>query len=444
MKNRESLILVFAVFWIASSVTGSIAELSEENPWEEIKKDASDAYDDCNSLSSTIGYLFSKVLEQAVGDRNIEGNQEYWKERYKSLKENNKLGQEIQSLEEVRMQLIQLKNCINDNNLSVISNVYATLEMIQAQIDMAYIPLTKPGLVTSEDGVELHYKVLGEGTSILLLSGGPGSSSSYLFPVAQELSKTYRCILLDQRGTGKSKLDVYDETTLSLNAFISDLETLRVHLGIDKWIVLGHSWGGRLAMAYAVSHPYCIRALVLVGSSGLVSYDYGPVLERNIEAQQEVDELESSVFWSNEYRMKLPYAFSEWLRAQTPAYMFNPTEALSMTELSTGVDAFNPALFLAMANLYIDVKMDEKVLLVNRLKQPMLVIQGEQDPMGASTAYKTYNVLTSIYPNGKEIAFIAECGHVPWIEQPKDFFGKLKSFLQKVSLQVSRVNQEDR
>ena len=59
-----------------------------------------------------------------------------------------------------------------------------------------------------------------------------------------------------------------DATTVNLDTYVSDVEALRAHLQIDKWVVLGHSWGGMLAMAYAARHPDRVRALVLVASGG--------------------------------------------------------------------------------------------------------------------------------------------------------------------------------
>ncbi|KAJ1534134.1 hypothetical protein HK096_004266, partial [Nowakowskiella sp. JEL0078] len=74
----------------------------------------------------------------------------------------------------------------------------------------------------------------------------------------------YRIIIFDQRGAGKSTphacLDENDTWSL-----VSDIEKLRLHLGIDKWVVFGGSWGSTLALVYAITHPNCVKALILRG-----------------------------------------------------------------------------------------------------------------------------------------------------------------------------------
>jgi len=104
-------------------------------------------------------------------------------------------------------------------------------------------------------GGALHYAVLGEGEPLLLLAGGPGMPPDYMQPIAAGLGTKYRYILLDQRGTGKTRQDVLDTTTVNLDTYVADVEALRAQLQLDKWVVLGHSWGGMLAMAYAARHP---------------------------------------------------------------------------------------------------------------------------------------------------------------------------------------------
>ena len=78
------------------------------------------------------------------------------------------------------------------------------------------------------DGIDLFYTVVGtSGDYVLVLSGGPGEDISSMQGVADELSKKYRCIMWEQRGTGRSKLPKYDSSTINLSAYIEDIEALR-------------------------------------------------------------------------------------------------------------------------------------------------------------------------------------------------------------------------
>lgn len=102
-----------------------------------------------------------------------------------------------------------------------------------------------------------------DGTPALFLHGGPGAGASpthrrYFDP------RRYRIVVFDQRGAGRSEPlgDLTDNTTAHL---VADIERLRAHLGIERWLVFGGSWGSTLALAYAQAHPDRVTALVLRG-----------------------------------------------------------------------------------------------------------------------------------------------------------------------------------
>src|SRR5437867_838823 len=137
------------------------------------------------------------------------------------------------------------------------------------------------GKVT-RDGIDLFYRVVGptSGDYVLVLSGGPGEGIHSMQGVADELGKKYRCIMWEQRGTGRSKLPRYDSSTINLSAYIEDIEEVRRHLHTDKFIVVGNSWGMILGLAYAGSYSNAIRAVVTIGS-GPITGEYLGVFSDN-------------------------------------------------------------------------------------------------------------------------------------------------------------------
>ena len=119
------------------------------------------------------------------------------------------------------------------------------------------------------DGQRVYWELAGNaaGKPALFLHGGPGSGCSaeqrrFFDPAA------YRIVLFDQRGCGRSTPSAGEPAAdLAVNTtwhLVSDIERLRVHLGVERWLVLGVSWGVTLALAYAEAHPERVSELVLV------------------------------------------------------------------------------------------------------------------------------------------------------------------------------------
>ena len=112
---------------------------------------------------------------------------------------------------------------------------------------------------------EIYYEECGNpaGKPALVLHGGPGGGIS---PFLRQMHDpgAYRIILFDQRGCGQSTphAELRDNTTWDL---VSDIETLRRHLGIEGWQVVGGSWGSTLALAYAETHPQRVSELIVRG-----------------------------------------------------------------------------------------------------------------------------------------------------------------------------------
>lgn len=126
------------------------------------------------------------------------------------------------------------------------------------------------GRLAVGDGNLIYWELCGnpQGKPALVLHGGPGSGCSprmrrYFDPNA------YRIILFDQRNSGRSTPHASDPATdLTFNTtehLLRDIEQLRQHLAIERWLVLGSSWGSTLGLAYAERHPQHVTEIVLVG-----------------------------------------------------------------------------------------------------------------------------------------------------------------------------------
>ena len=117
-----------------------------------------------------------------------------------------------------------------------------------------------------------------EGTPVLFLHGGPGAGAS---PAHRRFFDPahYRIVIYDQRGAGRSTPlgELRDNTTPHL---VADIERLREHLGIERWLVFGGSWGSTLALAYGIAHPerclgFVLRGIFLCRRSEIDWFLYG-------------------------------------------------------------------------------------------------------------------------------------------------------------------------
>jgi proline iminopeptidase len=133
----------------------------------------------------------------------------------------------------------------------------------------AEVPPSDRGLLDVGDGHRLYWEVWGNphGKSVVVLHGGPGSGSSPRFRAMFD-PEAYRIVLFDQRNCGRStphasrpEVDLATNTTTNL---IRDCERLRSHLGIERWMVWGGSWGSTLGLAYAQAHPQHVSEIILV------------------------------------------------------------------------------------------------------------------------------------------------------------------------------------
>jgi proline iminopeptidase len=132
----------------------------------------------------------------------------------------------------------------------------------------AQSPVT--GIVHTPD-VDLAYEIYGtpgSATPVIIANGGPGFSHVYLLQndvFTSRLAHDRQVVFYDQRGDGKSKL-LKPDAAQDMNAQVADLDAIRAQLGFQRFDLIGHSWGGLLAMGYASAHPEHIEKLVLIDS----------------------------------------------------------------------------------------------------------------------------------------------------------------------------------
>lgn len=267
----------------------------------------------------------------------------------------------------------------------------------------------------------LHYRIFGNGGPlIVVLAGGPGGDPSYMKPVVERLSTRFLCLVLEQRGTGRSKLATYSEKTINFQSYLDDLEALRKHLNLPKLLLLGHSWGGMLALSYAGTYPDRVGAVI--------SIDAGPIAEEHAIAEEanafrRLDRREKSRLVELDKRKAADPVgtFAEMQRATLGAYFYDAGKASTAATWLTGDSnlevmrlGYEPA--FGSLNTFIRARL-------HTITTPVLLVHGRQDAVAEGGVVEAHQLIKS-----SRLAFIDKCGHVPWIEQPEELWRAVDAF----------------
>ncbi|WP_264566347.1 alpha/beta fold hydrolase [Flavobacterium sp. N3904] len=277
------------------------------------------------------------------------------------------------------------------------------------------------GFSTNTDASHTYYKVFGKGTPILIINGGPGMNSNGFEPMAKILAEHYQTIIYDQRGTGKSTLKELNDKTVSMKLMADDIESLRKHLKIEKWTVLGHSFGGMLASYYATIYPNSIDKLILSSSGGVdLSLLKG---ENLIEKGLTKAEKDSLNYWNDKidkgdtsHKARLGRG-----RAMAPAYVYDQKYVPIIAErLTQGNSTLNSLLWSDMQKMNFDCK--NKFANFNN---PVLIIQGKQDIISPAIG----EISLKAFPNSKMI-LLENCKHYGWLDAKEKYFDSIDTFLK--------------
>jgi proline iminopeptidase len=284
----------------------------------------------------------------------------------------------------------------------------------------------KDGRLARTD-LDLHYRIFGtKGSFVVILGGGPGSTVDYMQPVADSLQKYYQCIMLEQRGTGRSILKKYDTTTIQMNLYVEDIQALRKHVGADKLILVGNSWGSLLAFLYGIKYPQHTKAIVSLGSSP-ISSEYARVFDDNFRVRLLPEEKIIRDQWRAKLKDTATFVQANYERDKVgmPAYYYDRGIGLKAAMALKPTD-FNYYIFPAfdMAHPSFDIRPD-----LHKVTSPVLLVQGRQDLAGEANILEAHQLIKK-----SKLKFIERCGHIPWEEKPLETWQIVLAFLKEHKL----------
>ena len=286
----------------------------------------------------------------------------------------------------------------------------------------------KEGFVEVEGG-KIWYRIDGEGdkTPLLLLHGGPGSSSYYLEPL-KELSKDRPVIFIDQLGCGRSTR-ITDTTLMTIEKNVEQLEQVRKALKLEKFYLYGHSWGTMLGMDYYLKYPKGIQGLIFASplfSTKIWTQDADTLIAAlPIATQLAIRESEKQKNYASEsYQQAMKVYYKAHLRRGNDTKSRKDTLDRYFGE-KVYTFMWGPSEFKATGNLLHYDRLKELVT----IKVPTLLTAGEFDE-ARPVSVRYY---TSLIP-GAQFQVIPDAAHVTMGDNPKENNRVLREFLLNMDI----------
>jgi len=274
------------------------------------------------------------------------------------------------------------------------------------------------------NGTRLFYKTMGSGEPIVVLHGGPGFDHRQFLPYIWELAETHQVIVFDQRGTGLSSAPV-DPESINIDTFVADVEGVREALGIRKLNLLGHSWGGILAMYYGIRHPENLRSLILCSTAA--SADSFAEMRANYEADRLPEDaaLLEQIYSSDEFESGDPDAVQRFWRVYFKPY-FADQSLVSRLDLEFTPNTIEHGGTVARLVLESIGEFDLHDDL-QAIRCPTLILHGDSDPMPVAYAERIHRSI-----DGSQLVIAEGSGHWLFADATETFTSAVLDFLASV------------
>lgn len=286
-------------------------------------------------------------------------------------------------------------------------------------------------------GVLIYYKIMGRGAPLMIVHGGPGASHDYLLPHLLPLARTNKLIFIDERGSGRSER-LENPSLYTVENMVEDVEDVRRALGLGKINLLGHSYGGVLAQAYAFKYQKNLSHLIL-GGTFYSTAEMNKVLasERQAmppDALQKLNDLEKAGLFDKgkpweKGRYPDDYARLAWGDGYFPflyQHRPDPNYDPAAGNTSTSWDLYRE-MWGSHGEFIIDgnLKSVEYADRLPEIKVPTLVICGDHDESNPSLSRFMHEKIA-----GSKLVVLPESGHMAFVDQPKLYLKAVDDFLQ--------------
>lgn len=288
-------------------------------------------------------------------------------------------------------------------------------------------------------GFETWYRVVGEDEEpgklpLLLLHGGPGAAHDYLESLAAMAETGRRVIFYDQLGCGRSSIPESRPEMWTVDLYVEEIDAVRAALGLDRMHLLGQSWGGMLAMEYALTHPAGLESLTIASSpASMIQWveeanrlreELGPDVQEALLRHEA-----AGTYDSPEYKTAMQVFYDRHVCRVTP----NPDYVRrSFDSIDRNPEVYHtmngPSEFHVVGTL----KNWDIIPRLGEIDVPTLVTSGRFDeatPLIAGTVHEGIR--------GSRWAMFEESSHMPHAEEPERYMAVLDAFLSEIETEIA-------
>jgi proline iminopeptidase len=285
------------------------------------------------------------------------------------------------------------------------------------------------------NGVLIYYEALGQGQPLLILHGGPGASHDYFLPYLLPLARTNRVVFIDERGSGKSE-KLENPRSYTVENMVEDVEAVRQRLGLGRMNLLGHSYGGVLAEAYALKYQTNLAHLIL-GSTFHSTKALNEVFRQmkakmTPELRGRIDAMEKAGLFGHgkayeQGRYTTEYMIAAWGEGYFP-YVYRRRPDPGYDPTNTAGMAWD--LYREMWGSHGEFIVDGNLVSVeyaDRLPSitvPTLITVGDHDQVAPSISEQMHGLI-----KGSTLRLIPESGHMTFVDQPDLYVKVVNDFL---------------
>lgn len=285
------------------------------------------------------------------------------------------------------------------------------------------------------NGVMIYYKMLGRGAPLMIVHGGPGASHDYFLPYLLPLARRNKVIFIDERGSGRSQ-KLEDPSGYTIENMVEDVETVRQALGLGKISLLGHSYGGALAQAYALKYQANLTHLILgsTWSSTKAINEIFVRMKQNMspELQERINRLEAAGLFGHgkdyeKNRYTNDYMIAAWGEGYFP-YLYQNRPDPNYDPIDSGKISWD--LYREMWGEHGEFIIDgnlKSVEYTDRLatiKVPTLILVGDHDESDPSLSQAMHEKIA-----GSKIVIFPKAGHMTFVDDTGMFIKTVDEFL---------------